>query len=347
MKRRGLSGKGNMKKLFLKVFVLLSTCICVACVHNVEYTYMNDESTIDSIQIVDLVDFKEENYEFVQEEICEIENIDEFIEEFSEIDCHVHYGDPVQLEAGVIVVKVVYENGDYELIDATAQLKRRQGVNHYGYRSFDREQFAELLKSYTAEDVDTEEDTGEAGKEGFFSKIDVNDEELSLMQQVLLSQEMFADGMQISDYMDNDDFINEYCKFWMVDLDEDEINEVCIYYESGGVLICHECEGNVEAYVVGSNAFGPVYTDGTFEGFGSTSNQGDLCGNVSFENKVFEYDVLTWWEDSYETTSRHYFKGVDRVEISKEEYDQIMSQYSQEKVTQYDFTIENILKYVE
>ena len=45
--------------------------------------------------------------------------------------------------------------------------------------------------------------------------------------------------------------------------------------------------------------------------------------------------------------NRHYFKGVDRVEISKEEYDQIMSQYSQEKVTQYDFTIENILKYVE
>jgi len=180
----------------------------------------------------------------------------------------------------------------------------------------------------------------------FLFEVDVPNEELSLMQQVLFNRIKLGDGRKLTDFTEIYNEKDMYRTFWIVDLDHDNLNEVCLYYAQGDVLILHEAENVVNVFEVSYNSFWPVYIDGTFEGFGASANQGDFCGNASFKNGKWNYDILTWWEYPNDTDTIHYFKGPDRIEISKEEYDEIMANYRLEEVETYDFTAENILQYV-
>ena len=183
-------------------------------------------------------------------------------------------------------------------------------------------------------------------KEEQVSKIEIQDADITLMQKVLLNKAEFADGEKI---IDKDGvYEGEYEKngFVVVDLDHDGVNEVCIDYPPGEILILHEKNNSVYAYVVNYNGFWPVYTDGTFEGSGATASKSLFCGNISFENNKFESEIIVGQKPNYDAGSTSYFKGNDYVEITKEEYDAIMSGYSMEEAERYDFTIENILTYV-
>ena len=189
----------------------------------------------------------------------------------------------------------------------------------------------------------------------------VEDMNLSLMQKVLLNKAEFYGRLTF--YDDNPsswhkveecvgfcDYSKEgYNSFYIIDLDKDGDDEVCVSY-NGHVLIFRKRGGDIYGYNWGFRQFNPPYNDGTFRGSGGASYS-TFYGNVSFDNNEFKYEVITskMW-DSNENI--HYYKngepeGNGSIEISKEEYETIMSSYSQEKAISYDFTIENILKYVD
>ena len=175
---------------------------------------------------------------------------------------------------------------------------------------------------------------------------DVPDEELSLIQKVLLNKVPFADGKKIvekrgvyeGDYKRNG--------FIVVDLDHDGIDEVCIDYPPGEFLILHEENNQVYSYVVGYNGFWPVYTDGTFVGSGATASKSIFCGNVTFVNNRFNSEIIVGQQYEGSMKGQVFFKGDNKTEITLEEYSEIMSQYARVEAERYDFSLENILQYV-
>ena len=210
----------------------------------------------------------------------------------------------------------------------------------------------------------TLENEEESVREDVEFVIEENDDELSLMQRVLLNKEMFYARLAFYDeesvgwhkideysglYEYGDDTFNN---FYIVDMDHDGEDEVCVCYKND-VLIFHYIDGKIHGYNWGTRQFRPLYMDGTFEGT-VASNVSYYYGNVSFLEDTFDYVVISSVEITYEEKSDikevHFYRTEEKsdelIEISKEEYDEIMSQYPQVEATAYDFTIENILKYI-
>ena len=194
-------------------------------------------------------------------------------------------------------------------------------------------------------------------------ELNFSEENLSLMQKVLLNRVEFLGQVfennetqfvkyTLETYEDLLHYENQDC-FLVVDLDHDMQLEVCIIYGSY-VLILHEMDNEIYGYIWNYRSFEPVYQDGTFESSGG-ANLVCFNGNVKFTKTGFSRTIITsikWKYTSGECSTEHYYKNGEpdtktSIEITKEEYDEIMSNYSKEEVMSYDFTIENILKYVD
>lgn len=155
--------------------------------------------------------------------------------------------------------------------------------------------------------------------------VDVNTDELTLIQKVLFNKAPYSldqwigevDGIYWSG--SNDDYW-KWVKFFNVDLDRDGVDEVCVEYAPGLVLIFNEIDGVVYGHEIFFRGFNPVYVDGTFAGSDGAAYT-KLYGNVSFTEYGMSYDTLI--EEFY---------IVDHIV---------------EVVEKYDFTVENILKYVD
>jgi len=52
------------------------------------------------------------------------------------------------MDVGLVVVRIDYSNGDYDLVHQDAQRFHRSGVNQYGFFFFDDEQFNALISDY-------------------------------------------------------------------------------------------------------------------------------------------------------------------------------------------------------
>ena len=225
-----------------------------------------------------------------------------------------------------------------------------------------------MINELASEDNITEIETEKLTESEADSEIDIEilDEELTLMQKVLLNKEKFYGKTKYSNVTPADYHKVEECGgfcrydentsnyFYLIDLNKDGKEEVCVIYQSGLVLIFHEHDNMVYGYNWFYRNFDPVYKDGTFSGTGGAS-VGYFYGNVSFEGNTFDYDVITAWKDVYdngnEEGTSHYYKNGEpgeegSIEITKEECEAIMSEYTMEKAEKYDFTIDNILKYV-
>ena len=206
--------------------------------------------------------------------------------------------------------------------------------------------------------TETEKDTA--------TDIDLSTVELSLMQKVLLNQEGFYGKLS---YLDENSIgwhrVEEYdnfCRydentsnyFYVIDLDGDSKDEICVGY-GGLFLIFHEIDGKIYGYNWFYRSFSPLYVDATFDATSGASIN-SFHGNVAFSEMEFSFDVITRVETKYvdeiENRVTYYYKNGEPgeegcIEITEEEYDEIMSKYSREEAVHYDFTIENILKYVE
>ena len=196
------------------------------------------------------------------------------------------------------------------------------------------------------EAIDTES-ASELGTE-LVLEIGVPEEELSLMQKVLLNRAEFNEGKKIEQIEELCDYESNYAFFAVVDLDGDGNAEVCVNYPPGEVLILHESDGMIYGYFKSYRGFNPVYKDGTFGGSNGAS-ENFFMGNVTFEHNQFEYDIILAWKDDLNESKIYknsYWGSENPIEITGEECKKILENYSREKVEEYDFTIENILKFV-
>lgn len=91
----------------------------------------------------------------------------------------------------------------------------------------------------------------------------------------------------------------------------------------------YEEDGVIYGYCEPYRGLLQVCTDGTFIGSSGASDN-DLLGNVQFDKHKIYYDTIT------STT----------LDLSREEYVEIMSHYQKERNEEYWLTTENILKYI-
>lgn len=111
--------------------------------------YVCDLERVKSLQIVKLDKYIEEEYRYEYTILSEISEKEAFVKRLNELEHSVNWGDPRQMDIQYIVIRIDYQNGDFDLIHQDAQCFNRSGINQYGYFFFDDEQFDMLISDYT------------------------------------------------------------------------------------------------------------------------------------------------------------------------------------------------------
>lgn len=142
-----------MKKIVILIVCLICfICLLSSCRHQEAYSFLNSIEEILNVSIVS-ISF-DENGVMTQTEIEKIVNTDAFLDDFSNIGCYTYYGDPAGVTPEGIsdtVIKILYTNGEYELINWSGQAKHttEKGFRYYaGYSVFDETQFESLIAMY-------------------------------------------------------------------------------------------------------------------------------------------------------------------------------------------------------
>lgn len=115
-----------------------------------EYNFLLPETEITSVEIVKL-GMSEYWYKSSEEQysICQIEDITDFLKQFSEVDCFFNVAPPTKVDDESIVFKLSYGDDCYELIGVNGQSKFYYDHSPFdGYRYFDGQQFSRLIDLY-------------------------------------------------------------------------------------------------------------------------------------------------------------------------------------------------------
>ena len=127
-----------------------------ACSGKKAYEFINKESEIRTIEIVKLCEYDQENGEYKEELISIVEDHAAFLSDFKKVECYNHWTDPTGVFEDSIVIKITYQNDEYELIHHYGQGKYRHYDDNQsyfqpyaGYRYFDEEQFNDLIEKYS------------------------------------------------------------------------------------------------------------------------------------------------------------------------------------------------------
>ena len=113
-----------MKKVLPIFIIALIATLFTSCNHRVKYDLLNPVEDISEISIVALTFDAEGAIE--QTVVQEIENTGDFINDFRKLHCYMNYGGPMgATPEGVedTVIRISYENEEYELINWTGQTK--------------------------------------------------------------------------------------------------------------------------------------------------------------------------------------------------------------------------------
>ena len=139
-----------MKQFRFVLFTFLSLLICLfsGCGLFGDQEYTCDVDNVVSVQIVHLGEIVEGEYRFAYTVLCEIEDIPAFVEQLESVEHSVNWGDPRPLGTDCIVIRIEYQNGDYDLLHEDAQTFHRSGQNNHGFFFFDDDQFQDLISEY-------------------------------------------------------------------------------------------------------------------------------------------------------------------------------------------------------
>ena len=140
----------QMKILIVSLIVFSLLTALASCSYQTDYTYLHDKSEISSIEIVNAY-YDSENDEGVQVTLVVIANISKFIEEFEKLNCHITVpGGPVGVVEEGIAIKIIYENGDYEVLRYMGRSEYTQELGYDVYcdrASFDKNEFHNFVAS--------------------------------------------------------------------------------------------------------------------------------------------------------------------------------------------------------
>lgn len=145
-----------MKKSILCVCIVLLMLLTVGCEKRAYYRFLYNMEEINTIEIVKM-DIDVLNGKFEQIPVCTIEDKAAFIDDFLQVDCFSLYNDPTAPGDDAIVIKIIYNSGEYELIAASGQsqyTKERQFQYYKGHRYFDKREFENLISKYVGNAAD-------------------------------------------------------------------------------------------------------------------------------------------------------------------------------------------------
>ena len=138
-----------------KTIMLLMCCIflitCTSCGLFGPQEYTCDVEEVTSVQIIKLDRRIKEEYRFEYTILSQISDYKTFVKQLTDLDHSVNWGEPSIMELGIIVVRIDYRNGNFDLIHPNAQLFNRSGINHNGYFFFEEDQFNALISGYLVE----------------------------------------------------------------------------------------------------------------------------------------------------------------------------------------------------
>ncbi len=134
--------------LFLSLIFLL---FCCSCGFFGNQKYVCNVENVESVQIVMLDNYIETEYRYEYTILSQILDYKSFVDRLNKIDHSINWGDPRQMDIQFIVIKIEYNNGDFDLIHQDAQCFNRSDVNQYGYFFFNDEQFNSLISDYITE----------------------------------------------------------------------------------------------------------------------------------------------------------------------------------------------------
>ena len=154
-----------LKSLSVYIVVILLCFSLVACgflydsITKTEFDFLHETSRIKSIQIIIIGEITQttaassENFKELNtpnfDVICNVQNIEQFMDVFSKVECSIS-SPPRSPTRGDTGVKILYDNGDYDIICSSGQGEYRDGFYYAdsGKVSFDETQFNELINKY-------------------------------------------------------------------------------------------------------------------------------------------------------------------------------------------------------
>ena len=106
--------------------------LAVGCSIKAAYKFLQTPTEISAIEIVKVCE-DETTGEIEQTTISTIDDIETFLKDFLQVDCHLIYTDPTGIGDNVLVIKIIYKDGEYELIDSGGQSKytEERGFRYY------------------------------------------------------------------------------------------------------------------------------------------------------------------------------------------------------------------------
>lgn len=138
----------------LKVLVYIKWIVLFFIIFNLvvpaNYKFLHNSSEIERIEIVEVtgkyIDGQDE-----QVFICSVEDKEALLKDLKELKCSRILGDTTCIQPGDKVVKIIYKNGEYELIGYYGQAKytkERGYQKHKGRRSFQENDFEAFVMKY-------------------------------------------------------------------------------------------------------------------------------------------------------------------------------------------------------
>ena len=149
MKNTTFEGDKMMKKVICFGLILALLLSCCSCGGEAYEQYVCDAENVASVKIVKLEHFIEGKYDYEYYVSAEIMEAEEFINKLNEIEQSANKGDPQQMENGLVVIKIVYENGDFDLVHQKVQNFNREGETTSANSVFNEEAFEALITEYT------------------------------------------------------------------------------------------------------------------------------------------------------------------------------------------------------
>lgn len=140
-----------LRVLNILVTVMLGIALITGCSNQKAYELLNDASLISEIQIVWVGERSEGEYIPSQTVLSVVENTDSFVDELLSVDSESLYP-PASIPLDAKAVKIIYNNGDYELLTYCGQAYYRADEDFYqscGCESFDKNQFNALIEKYS------------------------------------------------------------------------------------------------------------------------------------------------------------------------------------------------------
>ena len=144
-----------MKRILVFLIIIIVLISTDSCHVKEKYRLLHQEDEITCVSIVTLTLDEVGNH--IYEEKIKIDDIDTFISDFRKVECYKYFGDPIGIDKydeGSDILKIEYENGDYELINYNGQSEYTQerGFEMYaGFNVFEIDQFKGLIEKYLSE----------------------------------------------------------------------------------------------------------------------------------------------------------------------------------------------------